>query len=103
MRHQSAARLASRSGVDRNTLVGKQLLQLAGLEHLANDVAAADELALDVELRNGRPVGIFLDAVPEFGGFKHVQALIADADVIENLHDLARKAALRKLGRALHE
>ena len=32
-------------------LSAKQLLQFAGLEHLADDVAAADELALDVELR----------------------------------------------------
>jgi hypothetical protein len=39
-----------------DTLVGEQLLQLAGLERLADDVAAADKLALDVELRNGRPV-----------------------------------------------
>jgi hypothetical protein len=51
-----ARRQASGRGVDRDALVGKQLLQLAGLEHLADDIAAADKLALDVELRNGRPV-----------------------------------------------
>src|SRR5262245_60571841 len=51
---------ASGRGVDRNALVGKQLLQLAGLEHLAHDIAAADEFALDVELGNGRPVRIAL-------------------------------------------
>ena len=39
-----------------DALVVEQLLQLALLEHLADDVAAADELALDVELRDGRPV-----------------------------------------------
>ena len=44
--------------VDRDALVGKQLLQFAGLEHLTDDVAAADEFALDVKLRNGRPVRI---------------------------------------------
>ena len=44
--------------VDGDALVGEQLLQFTGLEHLADDVAAADELALDVELRNGRPVRI---------------------------------------------
>src|ERR1700759_4244876 len=103
MRHQSAARLASRSGVDRNTLVGKQLLQLAGLEHLADDVATADELALDVELRNGRPVRIDLDAVAQVGGLQNVEALVADADVVEDLHHLTGKTALRKLRRALHE
>src|SRR5690348_2133387 len=40
------------SGADRDALLFEQLLQLAGLEHLANDVAAADELALYVELRD---------------------------------------------------
>src|SRR5882757_7916124 len=88
---------------DRNALVGKQLLQFAGLEHLADDVAAADELALDVELRNGRPVRIGLDAVAQVGRFENVQALVADADMIENLNHLARKSALRKLRRAFHE
>src|SRR5262252_7995459 len=53
--------------VDGDALVGKELLQLAGLEHLADDIAAANELALDVELRNGRPVRIELDAVAQFG------------------------------------
>src|ERR1019366_3390539 len=88
---------------DRDALVGKQLLQLAGLEHLADDVAAADELALDVKLRNGRPVGIGLDAVAQIGGFEDIQALIADPDVIENLHHLPGKTALRKLRRPLHK
>src|SRR3954465_5951863 len=88
---------------DRNALVGKQLLQFAGLEHLADDVAAADELALDVELRNRRPVRIGLDAVAQLGRFKHVEALVADPDVVEDLHHLAGKTALRKLRRSLHE
>src|SRR5476651_958387 len=42
----------------RHALVLERLLQFAGLEHLAHDVAAAGELALHVELRDGRPVGI---------------------------------------------
>lgn len=39
-----------------NTLVVKQGFELAGLEHLFHDVAATDELALHVELRDGGPV-----------------------------------------------
>ena len=35
----------------------EQLAQLARAVHLAHDVAAADELALHVELRDGRPAG----------------------------------------------
>jgi len=91
------------SRADRHALVGKELLQFAGLEHLADDVAAADEFALDVELRNGRPIGVGLDAVPQVGGLKDIEPLVADADVIENLHHLPGEAALRKLRRSLHE
>jgi hypothetical protein len=40
----------------RDALGAQELLQLSRLEHLAGDVAAADELALDVELRDCRPV-----------------------------------------------
>src|SRR3954469_11170539 len=98
-----AANAASGRGVDRDALVGKELLQFAGLEHLADDVATADELALDVELRNGRPVGIGLDAVAQFGGFQDVQALVTDPDVIEDLHHLPGKAALGKLRCAFHK
>src|SRR5262245_64800682 len=100
---RAAKVLASDRGVDRDALVSKQLLQLAGLEHFADDVAAADELALDVELRDGRPVRIGLDAVAQLRRLQDVQALVADANVVEDLHHLARKAALRKLRRALHE
>jgi hypothetical protein len=32
--------------------------EFAGREHLADDIAAADELALDMELRNRRPAGV---------------------------------------------
>ena len=68
-----------------------------GLEHLADDVAAADELALDVELRDGRPVGIGLDAVAQVVGLQHVEALIGHAEVIEDLHDLGGEPAHREI------
>src|SRR5437762_2817837 len=71
-----------------------QALQLARLEHLANDVAAADELALDVELRNGRPVGIGLDAVAQVVGLQDVQPFVRHADVVEDLNDLSGEPAL---------
>src|SRR5512145_1926036 len=56
-------------GLD-HALLGEELLQLARLEHLGDDIAAADELALDEQLRNGRPVGIFLDALAQRFGFE---------------------------------
>jgi hypothetical protein len=43
----------------------KEALQLAGLEHFPDDIGPADELALDVKLRDRGPVGIGLDTLPE--------------------------------------
>ena len=38
-------------------------LQLIVDIHLAHDVATADKLSADIQLRNGRPVGVDLDAL----------------------------------------
>src|SRR5271169_4179878 len=76
------------AGLHRDALVLERLLQFAGLEHLAHDVAAANELALHVELRDSRPVGIGLDAVPQVDGIQHVEAFVGDAQMVEDLHDL---------------
>ena len=65
--------------------------------------AAANELALDIKLGDSRPVGIFLDALAKLVGGEYVHTLVVDAEIIENLYNLAGKAALRKAGRALHE
>jgi len=81
----------------------QQLLQLARLVHLLHDVRAADELAVDVELRDGRPVGEFLDALADVRVLQHVDAEeLLHAAGIERLHRERGKAALRELGRALH-
>ncbi len=48
-----------------HALFGHEALQLARLVHLADDVAAADEFAFDVELGNGGPVGEGLDALAQ--------------------------------------
>ena len=44
-------------------LHAEQLVKFARLEHTGDDVAAADELTVDVELRDGRPVREDLDAI----------------------------------------
>ena len=49
-----------------------ELLQLPALVHLAHDVAAADELAVHVELRDRGPVGVLLDAFADLGVLQHV-------------------------------
>src|SRR5688572_31202335 len=66
-----------------DALALQQVLQLASLEHLAHDVAAADELALHIELRNGRPAGEVLDALAQAGVGQHVDALELDAHLRE--------------------
>src|SRR5262249_55181523 len=50
---------------DSDALFLQQALQFPGLEHFADDVAAADELALDVKLRDRGPVRIGLDALTQ--------------------------------------
>ena len=85
-------------------LLGEELLQLARLVHLLQDVAAADEFAVDVELRNRRPVRVFLDALPDFRVLQHVDRVIVGRrrSACRISHRGRRKAALRKLRRALH-
>ena len=73
------------------------------LKHFPHNVAAADELALDVKLRNRRPIGVILDALAQISVFEHIDAFEVHADIIEDLYDLAREAAHRKLMRALHD
>src|SRR6185437_15517561 len=80
-----------------------QLLQLAAFEHLHHDVGSADELALHVELRNRRPVGIFLDCLADLRVLEHVHRFVARAEPLENGDCAARKAALREQRRPLHE
>src|ERR1044072_209994 len=62
---------ASSCLAERHALFFQSLLQLAGQKHFAHDVATADKFALHVELRDRWPIGIGLDAVPDFVGLKH--------------------------------
>src|SRR3954447_23284591 len=86
----------------RNALLLQEGLELARLKHLADDVAAADQLALDVELREGRPVAELLEALPQVGVLEDVVGLVLHTDVGEHLHDGGGEAAHREDGRALH-
>src|SRR5690606_23786930 len=84
-----------------NLLFGEQLLQLARLIHLHHDVAAADELALYVELGDGRPVGERLDALANLRVLQNVHAVIGHAAMIEDRDGPTGEAALREKRRAL--
>src|SRR5215213_3371537 len=57
----------------------EQLLKLAAFEHFHHDVGPADELALHIELRDGRPIGIILDALPDLRILQHVNGLVGHA------------------------
>src|SRR5262249_54318964 len=64
---------------------------------------APDELAVDVELRNRRPVRVVLDALADLGILEHVdREVIGDAGTLQDLDHGRRESALRKLRGALH-
>src|SRR5690606_9675218 len=84
-------------------LLVEKLLQFAGLKHLPHDVAAADEFTLHIELRNGRPVAVDLDALANAGLAQHVDGFELHAEMRKNLYRRRGEAALREDGRALHE
>ena len=86
-----------------NALVMDELMQLARLEHLSHDVAAAHEFALHIQLGNCWPVGKGLDAVANTHVVQNVHVLERYSEMIEHLRDLRRKTALGKLRGALHE
>ena len=75
----------------------------SALEHLADDVAAADEFALHIKLRDGRPVGEFLDALADLRVLQHVDGFELHAQMRKDLHHGGGETALRKHRRALHE
>src|SRR3954447_13685998 len=87
---------------DGDALLLQEGLELARLRHLADDVAAADQLTLDVELREGRPVAELLEALAQVGVLEDVVGLVFHADVGQHLHDGGGEAAHREDGRALH-
>src|SRR5690349_9696261 len=77
-------------------------LELALLEHLRDDVAAADELAVDEQLRDRRPVGPAGEHLADAGVHEDVACAVLDPEVVGDLDHLVREAAPRHLGRALH-
>ena len=79
------------------------LVQCAAAVEFAHDVAAADELAFHVELRDGRPRRVALDAVADRGVGEHVHRRVVRHDLVEDLDDRRGEAALRLAARALHE
>lgn len=84
-------------------LDAEEVMQFAGLVHLGHDIAAADELALDVELGEGGPLAELLEALADFFVFKDIEALELGASVVEDLHGAGGEAAHRAIRGAFHE
>src|SRR5262249_54312880 len=82
--------------------LAEQRGQLAPGVHLAHDVAAADELAADAELRDGGPAGVGLHRVPFLRLGEHVDGLERHADLTQHLDGRGGEAAHREPRRALH-
>src|SRR5262245_8526079 len=79
-----------------------ELLELAGLVHLGGDVAAADQLAVDEELRDRRPVRPGREVLPDPRVGQHVPRAVVGPDQVQDLDDLVAEAAAGHVGRALH-
>ena len=67
------------------------------------DVAAADEFPFDVNLRDGRPVGVLLDAVPDIVIFQHIDRVEWDSVALQDLNNLRGKSAHWLFRCALHK
>jgi hypothetical protein len=81
-------------------LLGEDGGELALLVELLDDVEAADELAVDVELRVGGPVAQLLEPLPHLVVAQDVEGAEPDVLLVQNLHDLPAEAALGRLRRA---
>src|SRR5713101_8893084 len=71
-------------------------LQFAALVQLADDVAAADELAVHEDLRDRRPVGEALDRVALLWRAQNVDRVERLAEALEDLRRRRREPALRE-------
>ncbi|KAG5717687.1 hypothetical protein E4T56_gene1843 [Termitomyces sp. T112] len=90
-------------GLRGQTVLLQQALKLAGLVHFHHDVAAAQKFALHIELGDGRPIRIGLDALTDFHVLQHVNRMIGHAQMFENGNRAAGKTTLREKRGALHE
>ena len=87
----------------RRLLDAERLGQLAGLVHLRDDVAAADELPAHEQLRDGRPLGDRGQLLPDPRVGQDVDRRERRAERLEDLHRAGGEPAARRLGRPLHE
>ena len=78
-------------------------MQIATVEHLLDNIAAAHEFLIDVQLWNGWPVRVRFDAFTNLLVFQDVDRGVVGYQGIEDAHGGRGKSALRLLWRAFHE
>jgi hypothetical protein len=81
----------------------EHLLEFVLLVHFNQDVGAAEEFSIHVDLRDSRPVRVFLDALTHFLIGQHIKGLEGHAELVENLDNVVGEAALGHELIALHE
>src|SRR5262249_40432027 len=81
----------------------EHLVQLPAGVELAHDVAPAHELAADVQLRDGGPGGVLLDALADRRIGEYGHGLVLGEHGGQELDRLGREAALREAPGPLHE
>ena len=79
-----------------------EVLELALLEHLGDDVAAADELPVDEQLRDRRPVRPLAEDHADARVREDVAGVVLGPHVVQDLHHLVAESAARRVRRALH-
>ena len=84
-------------------LLQEKGLQFPRSEHLRHDVTAAYEFAVDVQLRNRRPIRVILDTLAQFFGLVDIVRSERNAEMVEYPDDLRRKSTSRRRRCALHE
>src|SRR3954451_19316361 len=84
-------------------LDAERLGQLAGLVHLADDVAAADQLAVDEQLGDRRPVRDRAQLLADARVGQDVDRRVGGAEGVERGDRAGAEAAHGLLGAALHE
>jgi len=72
------------------------------LMQFVDDVTASDEFSFDINLGNGRPIGILFDPIPDGWVDQDVHGIERIAIGPQNLYCVGRKATLRGIGCPLH-
>lgn len=81
----------------------EHLLEFVLLVHFDQDVGAADEFPVHIDLGNRGPVRVCLNALTDFLVREHIKGFKGHAELVENLNNIVGEATLGHEFIALHE